>query len=417
MVAVSFLVGVAASLLDPVSVRLEARPSQRRIRVAQGHKARSFLAIKKEFVHAIDYVANITVGTPPQHFRVLFDTGSGHLLLPSTRCTDAACKTHRAYNSTASHSFAALEHNSTDNGTAKATLVPLTKDVEFNSGKVHGELATERVCLFEDVCAEKAGFIEALSESSQPFLGANWDGVFGLGLNISDSPLFNVHAGLLRNFKLPVFSVYLAAHLGEESDITFGGIREDRMESPKDLFYIPVSSPGYWQFKLDDIAVGGKNLNLGCGCKGCCQAVLDTGSSLIMAPSFVYHLLQKKLGVPDTDTPCTNMTDFPDLGFVISTPNGPYTFNLKPEDYMDRISDGGQDFCWMHMTTVGNTGRGPILVLGMPFLRTFYTVFDMEQQRIGFAKARHNGTEGKRSGRDVPMLGCREGCPKINVTK
>ena len=44
-----------------------------------------------------EYYGQVTVGSPPQSFLVVFDTGSGNLLLPSKECSDEACSSHRRY--------------------------------------------------------------------------------------------------------------------------------------------------------------------------------------------------------------------------------------------------------------------------------------------------------------------------------
>merc|ERR1719162_2200965 len=103
-----------------------------------------------------------------------------------------------------------------------------------------------------------------------------------------------------------------------------------------------------------------------------------------MGPAFLINLLKDKLNVSED---CTNQS-FPNVSFSMFNNNGDVIeLTLQPEDYMDREASEGKDYCWAHFMPMGNTGRGPVLVLGMPFLRTFYTVFDIENQAVGFAQA------------------------------
>merc|ERR1719408_98570 len=110
-----------------------------------------------------------------------------------------------------------------------------------------------------------------------------------------------------------------------------------------------------------------------------------------MGPQKDLEQVLKALGFPhDTKMPCSDGQHFPKLGFLIANK----TFEMEPDDYMDRTTENGTESCWAHLMPVGDTGRGPIVVLGMPFMRAFYTAYDAGKKRIGIATAAHASTSG-----------------------
>mmetsp|Transcript_68699 Transcript_68699/g.164910 ORF Transcript_68699/g.164910 Transcript_68699/m.164910 type:complete len:442 (-) Transcript_68699:64-1389(-) len=356
-------------------------------RNAESHDALlgSQKSLKHGILHKTAYFGELKIGEPPQKFSVVFDTGSGNLIVPADDCDSEACKVHDRF----------LQHKSKQVVAVSCDGTPADKDkgghsqnddevtITFGTGEIWGRCLQDTICIGE-VC-HQGSFIAATYESRSPFSAFRFDGVLGLALeHMSQGPDFSlVHTFSAQSvLKRTVFSVFLSDSDDERSEVTFGEVKQENMAS--DLYWVDVSRPtGYWEVKIDDITLDNVPQNL---CKNCYVAV-DTGTSELAGPSSVIENLAQRLGVR---TDCSNVKHLPKLGFVI----GGYIFNLEPHDYVDEYS-GHCDVSLMSLDVP--PPKGPLFVFGIPFLQKFYTVYDAIDKKIGFAVAKHKGQDSAKA--------------------
>uniref|UniRef100_A0A452FVQ8 Peptidase A1 domain-containing protein n=1 Tax=Capra hircus TaxID=9925 RepID=A0A452FVQ8_CAPHI len=293
------------------------------------------------------YVGNITIGTPPQEFQVVFDTGSAVLWVPSVFCNSSTCSTHVRFR----------HHQS-------STFRPTNKTfwINYGAGRMKGVVAHDTVRIGDLVSTDQPF---GLSMAEYGFEGRRFDGILGLNYPKQSYsrpiPIFDK----LKNqgaISEPVFAFYLSKDEQEGSVVMFGGV--DHRYYKGELNWVPlvrVASPYEGQ------------PNHG-----------DTGSSHIQGPGRLVDNIQKLTGAKPRGSKhyvsCSVVNTLPSIVFTINGINYP----VPAQAYILKDSRGR---CYTAFREKRVRTSTESWVLGDVFLRLYFSVFDRGNDRIGLALA------------------------------
>jgi Eukaryotic aspartyl protease. len=308
------------------------------------------------------YYTEVDIGTPAKTFKVVPDTGSSNLWVPSKKCRSIACWLHKTYDSSKSSTYTPDGRN---------------VSIQYGSGSCDG-FGSNDVVGFGGISAPMT-FAEMTHEGSISFVEAKFDGILGLAFQdiaVGDiPPVLKVfyEKGLIDKYTV---SFRLGKYTDQTGEITIGDWDTSAFEG--DLHWIPVTKTLWWYFDFEDILVNGESTGICQGKEGGkCHGILDTGTSLLLGEPADMDIIMKDVNI---DARCKNLDQNPTVQFVM---NGK-TFELTPEEYVLNVS--GECMPGMMSTDIGV----PLFIFGDTFLRKYYSVYDMNNgnPRLGLAVAK-----------------------------
>lgn len=325
-----------------------------------------------------EYYGTVEIGTPPQSFSVIYDTGSSNLWVPALDCQ--GCGRHNKFNPSTSSSFKSDGRS---------------VHIRYGSGPITGTVAEELVDYGKGGILSGYTFIMVDNNGlGLPYLFGKFDGILGLGLqHTSVDNLPAVTTSILKSGEFSqnnYFSVFLPSNPNIVGEIRFGGLNPNHYQG--DINWFNLTGSGYWEINLDNYQMDWDMSDL-VGENGVdvysskFSAILDTGTSLIVAPKKEAYNIAEHTGAKASPlnpsvfmVECANKSSLPNINFNFGNS---HQVSLTPDDYL--IEQSGQ--CILGITGSDMLGNSR-WILGDVFLRKCYSIFNFGDKQIGLADLR-----------------------------
>ncbi|KAL8718693.1 MAG: hypothetical protein Q9225_004194 [Loekoesia sp. 1 TL-2023] len=349
----------------------------------------------------LQYLANITVGTPPQKFTVQIDTGSSDLWIPSARsdlCLVGDCSQSGAFDDEASSTF-----DSTGNDW----------HISYGDNSEYAGLLVRDTVTIGEASLQNAEFAVVVQSANVPQTsldGVSTTGVWGISFDSAQSDVveegsrqYTGIVGLMKKagfISRMAYSLWLNDPDASAGSILFGGVDSDKFEAPLiGLPIVPLS--GDRQVSAMNVEFTSLSLNAG-GKTSVLQdnvvrsAILDSGSTGTLLPTdlatkfFDYFGAVRDPNVRRPLVSCSLANADAQFVYQFGGSSGP-KISVPVADLIEPHLPGvqfrdGSDACLLGV----EAGGADFLLLGDTFLRSAYVVYDLESRTIALAQTKLN---------------------------
>lgn len=344
----------------------------------------------------VEYFGDFTIGN--QVLPAIYDTGSFEVLTISTLC-ESCDRDGAVYDRKASKTF--------HSGSAIEAVH------QFGSGPVLGRKGEETVHIGNSespLMVESMPFWEVIKHGISAWETSKFVAIIGLGPKDTAPKMKDLEPEegeegkkeiksddtLLHRLGLDEFSMCLGRGNFAPGLLGFGS---DIVSMKRQDFFTPIPVVGkvHWGVEMTKWGPGDFD-----PCDPSCGAVIDSGTTFIsVSPKALKAMALTGLS-DQIRHDCSNVDELPDLSFDL----GGQHFTLPPAAYVMEVSLGearqisllekgiqkkikklrGQGLataCVAAFQEIDHeTQYGPMMILGMPFLRYYYTIFDRGEKKI-----------------------------------
>ncbi|EFP78032.2 uncharacterized protein PGTG_03988 [Puccinia graminis f. sp. tritici CRL 75-36-700-3] len=332
----------------------------------------SVVALKNEYSDT-DYYSQIQIGTPPQTFNVVLDTGSADLWVAGREVTTLSGR--------GGVELSASFYISNSSKTFKSSDERF--QITYGSGSASGIVGMDHIRQGPYSSVDQKFAI--VKNISSYLLADQISGIVGMAFEQISSmnalPFWQSANISMFSFGMTRFCDVPFPRVVEPGGLVMLGGADSSLYSGE-ISFVNVIDEGYWAIKIDDISVDGDVVD---GSEGN-SAAIDTGTSLIGGPAVVVrNLFSKVTGArPGTGAyqgyytyPCKS-------SFNLTLRLGGQVYTIDPVDINLGSIDGNQLECLAGIFSINQATKKskgapknplPDWILGAVFLKNVYSVF------------------------------------------
>ncbi|KAJ3331056.1 Vacuolar protease A [Blyttiomyces sp. JEL0837] len=373
----------------------------------------------------VHYTAKFSFGDDKSAFNLALDTGSTDVYVRAEGCTaypnsrsDSSCDGPQLSKSAAGIS---IVHDANGQN--------FTVDAAFGANNVAtaGLIMTVyngAITMDTNKIIQNLNF--GLADHVTGFPNTSFDGILGLGFNsisrisqaLQKSKLEDSTASFID--KLPstyprMFGMYLTQDQAtDQSEFTVGGYDASKISG--DIKYLNVASnEKFWAVDIQgatfSVGSDGTPSNFAGSFS---KSLVDSGTPGILLDSDVAADINKQIGAKpiqgfydhyQVDCKTYHGGNMPNITITISNNQ----FTITPQSYIQTFTDKTNptnQFCLSLIAGAGHaTGReGSFALLGVGFMRDYYSIFDKDGMKIGFGEAVHPLSPFNNVGKKIPRV-------------
>ena len=302
---------------------------------------------------------------PGLHVYLLMDTGSSVLWVMGEDCDTTACKEHDQFGANDSATYA----------TGGGDFF-----IQYATGNVSGDIITDQVSFAGINVNMEFGVAKTTTDE---FVNYPIDGILGLARTPGPGPTIPTFLQILQKnnvLKQNIFGMNLerAADGTNDGEINFGVIDTSKFQGDLN-WQNTVGDLSRWTVPINGVLVNG-HFTLDANDR---TAIIDTGTSyLYLPPSDAQPIFD---AIPGEATIVNGSYVIPcDTNAEISLVFNGVAYNIPLKDYLGQPLGSG---CVCHIFPQDVVGDGKTWLVGDTFLKNVYTVFDVDQSRIGMCFA------------------------------